>query len=142
MQTLTERANLLRGAAGQAMAEVGFAGAKLEAVRDNLKALNSEGYLQSRMDPAALAANTTQAGMDATRELSMAETEIARGTGRLETVRMPADAAEHDSARLAAQKGLNPTAADQRAAAAGGQGAEDLRSRMAARLDGADRGRE
>ena len=138
--TLSERANLLRGATNEALYDVRDAGARLDGVRDNLNLLDRDGYLQSQMEPMALSHRTTEAGLDATRDLSVAEARAAQGTGRLQTVRVTADAAEADSARLAAQKGLNPPVrADQEAPP--GQGAQDLRARLGATLDGGDRER-
>ncbi len=133
------RLDVLRRGAFESDDHLETADRRIGAARDTLNTLDRDGYLNSAMDGESLSRQVGEIREQTSDALAEARVSVAESRGGLAV--MPGGQGAMDAELLAAQKGLNPTAAaDQRSAA--GQGEQDLRSRTGAGLDGADRGRD
>ena len=140
---LTARVDVLRRAAYEGEEHLEAADRRLGSVRESLGVLDRDNYLNSEMDGESLGRQVGYVRDDASADLGDARSSVAEGRGGLRVAESPGQAAAMDAELLAAQKGLNPTAAGElRPAAAATQGEQDLRTRMNAGLDGGDRSRD
>lgn len=114
VDTLQERASLLRNVVDQSRDILQTVRPKLENARADVTRLSRSDYLSTEQSPAQLARNIKDIATSVTKDLYMAGREMARTEGRLDVAQKPARDAAHGSADLAAMKGFNPPVPEDR----------------------------